>query len=127
MADYMTAAVNKIETYLPPDPARIQEIYAAGKVTIGVLDPGKKFKLDFPDYKEKGDVLSFSVDVEKKLIMAVAVNTYVDNPAEKVIFDVKYNALPDGTQYAGMTTLDARAKEVKVTIENSGFKNSAGH
>ena len=127
ITDYMNAAVDKIESYLPPDPNKVQSVYAGGKVTIGILEPGKKFKLDFPDYLEKGDVLSFSVDIEKKMILALSVNTYVDNPAEKVMFDVKYNALPDGTQYPGTTTLDAQAKEVKVIIENSGFKKSAGH
>jgi len=127
IADYMTAAVDKIQAYLPPDPDKIQAVFAAGKVTVGILEPGKKFKLDFPDYLEKGDILSVSVDVEKQMLTAVSVNTFVDNPAEKVMFDVKYNVLPDGTQYAGITTLDAQAKEVKVNIESSGFKKSAGH
>jgi hypothetical protein len=127
ITDYMETAVAKIQSYLPPDPNKIQAVFAAGKVTVGILEPGKKFKLDFPDYMEKGDVLSVSVDVEKKMILAVSVNTYVDNPSEKVLFDVKYNALPDGTQYPATTTLDAQAKEVKVIIENSGFKKSAGH
>jgi len=127
IADYMTAAVDKIQAYLPPDPNKIQAVFAAGKVTVGILEPGKKFKLDFPDYLEKGDVLSVSIDVEKQMLIAISVSTFVDNPADKVLFDVKYNVLPDGTQYGGMTTLDAQAKAVKVNIENSGFKKSAGH
>ena len=71
-------------------------------------------------------MLSVSVDTEHKLVLALAVKTSVDTPTDKVNFNIVYNALPDGTQYAGMTTLDATAKEVKITIENSGFKKGAG-
>ena len=31
MADYIKAAVAKIHTYLPPDAAKLQQIYGAGK------------------------------------------------------------------------------------------------
>lgn len=126
ISTYITKAVDKIHAYLPPDGNKIQQIYASGGVSIGVLEPGKKFRLDFPNYLEEGDLLSVSIDTEHKLILALAVKTSVDTPSDKVNFDIGYNALPDGTQYAGITTLDAKAKEVKITIENSGFKKGAG-
>ncbi len=62
MTDYMQEAVAKIQTYLPPDPEKLQQIYAAGKVAIQVLEPNKKFKLGFPDYNEPGDLLSMSIE-----------------------------------------------------------------
>ena len=125
MADYIKAAIDKIQTYLPPDPGKIQQIYSAGNTTIQVLEPGKKFKLNFPDYNEKGDMLSISVDKANQKIMALDVSTSVDDPGQKVVFNITYSDLPDGTQYAGSTTLDAQAKEVKIVIENSGFKKAA--
>jgi len=126
MADYIKAAIAKIQTYLPPDAGKIQQIYAAGNATIQVLEPGKKFKLSFPDYNEKGDMLSISVDKESQKIMALDVSTSVDDPAKKVVFNITYDDLPDSTQYAGSTTLDAQAKSVKIVIVNSGFKKAAG-
>ena len=126
MADYIKAAIAKIQTYLPPDAGKIQQIYAAGNATIQVLEPGKKFKLNFPDYNEKGDMLSISVDKENQKIMALDVSTSVDDPAKKVVFNITYDDLPDATQYAGSTTLDAQAKSVKIVIVNSGFKKAAG-
>ena len=125
MADYIKAAIDKIQTYLPPDPGKIQQIYSAGSTTIQVLEPGKKFKLNFPDYNEKGDMLSISVDKANQKIMALDVSTSVDDPGQKVVFNITYSDLPDGTQYAGSTTLDAQAKEAKIVIENSGFKKAA--
>ena len=126
MGDYIKAALAKIHTYLPPDPDKIQQIYAAGKTSIQVLEPGKKFKLSFPDYNEAGDLLVISIDKENKKIMAVAVTTSVDDPGQKVLFNITYNNLPDGTQYSANTTLDAQAKQVKIVIENSGYKKAAG-
>jgi hypothetical protein len=126
MGDYMKAAIAKIQTYLPPDPDKIQQIYAAGNASIQVLDPGKKFKLSFPNYNETGDILSISLDKVNKIILAAAVNTYIDDPAQIVLFNITYSILPDGTQYASNTTLDAQAKQVKIVIENSGYKKAAG-
>ena len=125
MADYIKAAIAKIQTYLPPDAGKIQQVYAAGNTTIQELEPGKKFKLTFPNYNEKGDALSISVDKTNQKIMALDVSTSVDDPAQKVVFNITYSDLPDGTQYAGSTTLDAQAKQVKIVIVNSGFKKAA--
>ena len=127
MADYIKAAVAKIHTYLPPDAAKLQQIYAAGKTSIQVLDPGKKFKINFPDYNVPGDMLSISVDKTSKKLMVLDVSTYINKPDEKVVFNVTYSDLPDGTQYAGNTSLEAAAKNVKIVIVNSGYKKGAGH
>lgn len=126
LSDYVKQAVAKVQTYLPPDPAKIQKIYADGKVSIQVLEPGKKFKLSFPDYNEQGDMLAISLDKVAQKITALAVTTSVDDPKEKMTFNITYNNLPDGTQYAGSTTLDAQAKDLKIVIENSGYKKGAG-
>jgi len=58
--------------------------------------------------------------------MAVAVTTSVEDPSEKVVFNVNNKDLPDGTQYAASTILDAQAKKVKFTIDNSGYKKVTG-
>lgn len=126
MQDYIEKAVAKIHTYLPPDAGKLQQLYASGKAVIHVVEPGKKFKLDFSDYLEKGDMISISADKEKKLITAIAVSTYIDDPSDKVNFQISYGALPDGTQYAGDTNLDVQPKQVKINIQNGGFKNAAG-
>jgi hypothetical protein len=125
MADYVSAAVAKIQTYLPPDPGKIQNIYSAGKSTIQVLEPNNKFKISFPDYNEPGDVLAVSLDRTNKKLMALDVTTSVDDPTRKVVFNITFSNLPDGTQFAGKTTLDASEKNLKIVIENSGFKKAA--
>lgn len=126
MADYVAKAVEKIKAYLPPDPEKIQQIYGSGKVSIQILEPNKKFKLSFPDYLQQGDLLAISIDKTAQKLMALNVSTYLDKPEEKVVFDVTYKDLPDGTQYPVTTSLVAEAQNLKIVIENSGYKKGAG-
>ena len=126
MADYVAKSVEKIKGYLPPNPEKIQQIYGAGKVSIQVLEPGKKFKLSFPDYLQQGDVMAISLDKAGQKLMGLNVNTYLDKPEDKVVFEVTYKDLPDGTQYPVTTSLVAEAQNLKIVIENSGYKKGSG-
>ena len=47
MSEYIAKAVEKIKSYLPPDPEKIQQIYSAGKVSIQVR-ARKKIQTQFP-------------------------------------------------------------------------------
>ncbi|TPG34808.1 hypothetical protein [Flavobacterium pectinovorum] len=125
MSDYIKKAIAKIQTYLPPVSEKIQKVYEAGQTTVQILEPNTEFKLSFPNYNEPGDLLSVSVNKPKQKIIKADVSTSVDDPKAKVLFDVTYTDLPDGTQYASKTVLDAPEKKIKIVIENSGFKNAA--
>jgi hypothetical protein len=126
MSDYAKKAIEKVQTYLPPDPEKLQKIYNDGKVGIQILEPNKKFKLSFPDYNEAGDLLSVSLNKPDQKLMALDISTSVDEPNQKVAFNVTFSDLPNGTQFQGTTTLDAPAKDLKIVIVNSGFKNASG-
>ena len=126
MIDYISKAADEIEAYLPPEPEVIQKVYAGGKVGIQILEPAKIFKLSFPDYIKQGDVLSVTIDKENQKLKAFNVTTYIDDPSEKVIFDVTLLDLPDGTQFVSTVTFVAEAKNLKLDLANSGYKKGAG-
>lgn len=126
MSDYAKNAIEKVQTYLPPDPEKLQKIYNDGKVGVQILEPNKKFKLTFPDYNEPGDFLAVSLNKPDQKLIVLDVSTSVDDPKQKVAFNVTFSDLPDGTQFQGTTTLDAPAKDLKIVIVNSGFKNASG-
>ena len=54
LTDYMKSAVALVKTYVPPNPAKIQAAKDAGKVTLEVLEPGKRVRLNFRDYEKAG-------------------------------------------------------------------------
>jgi hypothetical protein len=57
LTEYMQNAVSLVKSYVPPDPAKLQAAKDAGKVSIQVLEPGKRAQLNFHDYQKPGDNL----------------------------------------------------------------------
>src|SRR5437867_106520 len=55
LTDYMKQAVALVKSYVPPAPARIQAAKDAGKVSMDILQPGKRARLNFRDYYKPGD------------------------------------------------------------------------
>jgi hypothetical protein len=129
LTDYMKQAVALVRTYVPPSPAKIQAAKDAGKVSIEVLEPGKRARLNFRDYEKSGDNLGVEVDLVNSRLLSVKVATYLDDAKDAVTLDVRMGQLSDGTSYASDITLDAKAKNLKVAVQNSGFRkaNQAGN
>lgn len=121
---YMQSAVSLVKSYIPPDPARIQASKDAGKVTIQVLEPGKRVQVNFHDYQLPGDNLAVVIDVANNVIAGLAVSSYLDGPTDAVTLDAKMGQLNDGTIYTSDTTLNGAAKNLTVTVQNTGYRKS---
>ena len=122
LTDYMKSAVALVKTYVPPSPARIQAAKDAGKVSIDVLEPGQRARLNFRDYEKPGDTLGVEVDLVSNRPLGVKVATYLEGAKDTVTVDVRMGQLNDGTTYPSDVTLDAAAKKLKVTVKNSGYR-----
>jgi hypothetical protein len=122
MTDYMKSAVALVKTYVPPSPPKIQAAKDAGKVTIEVLAPGKRARLNFRDYEKPGDNLGVEVDLVSNRPLGVKVSTYLEDAQDAVTLDVRMGQLNDGTSYPADVTLDAKAKKLSVTVKNSGYR-----
>jgi len=55
-------------------------------------------------------------------LLSPVVDTYLEKPEDVVTLAVQMNSLPDGAIYAVQTTLEAKAKNITVAIQNSGYK-----
>jgi hypothetical protein len=125
LTDYMKQAVALVKSYVPPDPARIQAVKDAGKVSLDLLGPGKGVRLNFRDYAKPGDVFSVDVDPANNRVMGLTVATYLDDPKDTVTLNVSMSSLQDGTGYPATEVLVAQAKNLSVNITNSGYRKSA--
>jgi hypothetical protein len=125
MSEYVKKCVAKIHEYLPPKSDKLQTIYASGKTNINVLEPNKKYALDFNDYLQPGDVLGVSLDMQKNILSGINVKTYVDKPENIINFNLKYAQLPDGTEYPAETIMDLKSEGLKVVIKNDGYKRGS--
>ena len=122
LTDYMQEAVSLVHQYVPPDPARIQAVKDAGKVALQLTEPGKRVRLTFGDYLKSGDSLALDVDLTNNHPLAVNVNSYLDSEKEPVTLAVTFGTLDDGTTYVSGTVLDAKSKNLKVTVKDSGYR-----
>ena len=121
MKEYMERAGALIQQYVPPSPEKIQAVKDAGKLKVTPGDGGK-VRLELPDYVQPGDKLTIDINAAANSMAGVNVASYLDKKEDTVTLDVKFAALPDGTSYAGQTTLDAKAKNITVVTQNSGYR-----
>jgi hypothetical protein len=121
MSDYMKEAVALIKRYLPPDPARIDAVKAAGKLTVSP-QPGNLVKLGFADYLKPGDALSIAMNLADNTLASANVASTMDSDKAPVALAVQFAKLDNGATYEAQTVLDAKGKEMKVTIQKSGYR-----
>lgn len=121
MQEYMERASALIHQYVPPAPAQVQRVKDAGRLAITPLDQGY-VGVQLTDYLQTGDGLTVVVNAAANTLASVIVATYLDKPADLVGLDVRFGTLQDGTSYTAQTTLDAKAKNIRVVIQNSGHR-----
>ena len=124
MTQYMKNAVQLVQSYVPPDPALIQRSTDAGKLSVSMLEPNRRIRLDFGDYLKAGDKLSIDMELPTNRLLGVAVASYLDSPSDAVQLTVTMSVLPDGTIYTASTVLNAPAKDLTVKVDNSGYRKS---
>jgi hypothetical protein len=121
MKDYMGQVKSLLAMYVPPDPQRMQQAFQSGKVSFHPAGEGVA-QLVFKDYAQPGDQMTLSFNTAARKISSVNVNTYMDDPKDTVTLAVQMASLPDGTNYAQQTVLDATAKKLQVTTTNSNYQ-----
>jgi hypothetical protein len=120
MKDYMEDVKGVLGMYVPPDPQRMQQAFEAGKVSLNPA--GGVVNLIFTDYAQPGDRMTLTFDTGSKKIVSLNVNTYMGQEKDAVTLQVQMASLPDGTNYAERTVLNATAKELVVTTTNSNYQ-----
>jgi hypothetical protein len=119
----MQAASALVHHYVPPAPDKMQAAMAAGRVTI---TPGAGITaLRIADYEKRGDSMVITLDSAAKALQQIAVDTWLDDPAQKVRLDVQMQSLPDGTSYPGRVVLAIPSSNLQVQITNSDYQKLA--
>jgi hypothetical protein len=124
MQDYMAGVKSLLALYLPPDPQKMQQAFAAGNAS---LNPANGLvNIIFKNYAQPGDQMTITFDPSSKKVISVNVQTYMGQPSAVVTLQVQMSSLPDGTSYAQQTVLNATAKNLVVTTTNSGYQMIGG-
>jgi hypothetical protein len=120
MQDYMQDVKAVLAMYVPPDPQRMQQAYQAGNVALNPV-PGA-VNLVFTNYAQPGDKMTLTFNTAAKKITNLSVDTYMGQAKDAVTLQVQMGSLPDGTNYAQQTVLNASAKQLTVTTTNSNYQ-----
>jgi hypothetical protein len=124
MKDYMQRAVALIHNYVPPSPEQMEAARQNGNVMVGGAGPGQ-IQLQLKNYVKQGDSMSFVFNQSTKSLTSVNVNSYLDDAKDAVSLQVTFQLLPDGTNYAANTVLNAPAKSIQVNLQNTNYQKLA--
>ncbi|HVN81713.1 MAG TPA: hypothetical protein VMW38_22190 [Terriglobia bacterium] len=124
LKDYMDRVKSLISRYVPPDSAKMQQAFQAGKAALDRNPEAGKAELAFTNYAKNGDRLALVFDTAARKISTINVNTYLDEPKDTVTLSVRFNTLPDGTSYVEEVLLNATAKETQVKVTNFGYRKA---
>ncbi len=119
LKDYMQQVQSLLALYVPPNPQKMQQAFQAHNVSI--VPGGGAAQLVFKNYAQPGDQMTVAFDTATKKIQTLNVNTYMGQEKDAVTLAVQFASLPDGTNYAQQTVVDAAAKQIKVTTTNSQY------
>jgi hypothetical protein len=121
MKEYMEKAAALIQQYVPPNPAQVQKAKDAGNMLLRPPADGK-LRVEFRDYFQPSDQMLIDIDVKAALLAGLSVATYLEKQEDAVTLNVRFATLSDGTSYNAQTTLEAKAKNIRVVVENSGHR-----
>ncbi|HMD32180.1 MAG TPA: hypothetical protein VKG84_09750 [Candidatus Acidoferrales bacterium] len=124
MEQYMGDVKGVLSMYVPPDSAKMEQAYQAGKVSLNPA--GGLVNLIFNDYAQPGDRMTLTFNQAAKKIVSLSVNTYMGDAKDAVTLQVQMASLPDGTTYEQQTVLNASAKQLVVTTTNSQYQKLGG-
>ncbi|MBK9963769.1 MAG: hypothetical protein IPP07_02250 [Holophagales bacterium] len=121
MSDYMKEAVALVKRYLPPDPAKIDAVKAAGRLSVSP-QPGNRVRVTLAGYLKTGDSLVIDMNMADNTLASAAVASTMDSDGAPVALAVQFGKLDNGAVYESQTVLDAKGKDLKITIQNSGYR-----
>lgn len=124
MKDYMQRVAALVHEYVPPDPQKIQAAQAAGNVAVTPAQPVSTITIK--NYLKQGDSVTLGFDTTAKALASYNVDSYLDNPKDDPVkLAVNFARLPDGTNYAQQSVLDATGTKIEVRVTNSDYKKLA--
>jgi hypothetical protein len=120
MKDYMERVASLIQRYVPPEVSQMQQSLQNGKAALQPSGNGLAMFV-FRDYAKPGDAVTLTFDTVAKKVRGYDVNSYLDAPEDVVNLKVVFDSLPDGTNYAAQSVLDATAKQIQIRTTNSNY------
>ena len=120
--DSLASAMALAEEYVPPVPQKLEALFQAANALFVKRADSDETQLQFRDYLKTGDFLVLSFDPGTKSLGSIDVTSYLDERADVVTLHVVFQTLPDGTNYAASSVLNATGRQIQVITENANYR-----
>ena len=124
LKEYLGEVKNLLSVYVPPDPSKMEQARQAGNLSLNPV-PGA-LNLVFINYAQPGDRMTLTFDTAANKVTSLSIDTYMGKTKDTVTLQVQMASLPDGTNYAQQTILNATEKKLQVTTTNSNYQKMGG-
>jgi hypothetical protein len=121
MEQYALEIKDLAQSYVPPDPVRLQQSYQHGDVSLAAGNVPGEIRLVIHDYRKPGDSVTFSLDQGKDL-KSIDVSSYLSDPKDVVKVNAQLDRLPDGTNYVSEMMVTGASKQLTVEIKNFDYQ-----
>jgi hypothetical protein len=115
--DYIERAISMIQSYVPPNPEKIDYLLSIGYASLGQQGSGKA-EIRFKRYYQDGDTLVYTYDPVSKALLGISVASTLGSPKDPVTMEAVFETLPDGVNHLASTILTAPAKKVQIKTRN---------
>jgi hypothetical protein len=120
--EYAMRIKDLAESYAHPDPARLQQLYQQGNITLASAGVPGEVKMVIHNYLKPGDAVTLVFDPSQKAFKALQVSSYLDNPQDAVTIDAQYSRLPDGTNHVSNLVINGVSKQLTVQVQNLDYQ-----
>ena len=110
-----------VALYVPPDPRKLEEASQAGRIRVERPIDGEA-ALSVASYAKPGDSVLLDFRTDKRKLARLKVRTYLDDPAVPVDVDIRYAALPDGTNHPEIVEVTEAREAIRVMIQSSTYR-----
>jgi len=109
------------KSYSPLNPAKIQQLYARGAVTVKPAGTPGYSSILISNYLKQGDAVVLTLRNNPKALTSIDVSSYLDQPSNGVTMQVRFASLPDGTRYASTVTVNGQSKNLTIVARSTNF------
>jgi len=108
--------------YAQPDPARLQQAFQQGNLTLGPSGAPGEIRMVIKNYIKPNDSVTLVVNQQTKAMQSIQVASYLTDPKDAVKISTQFAQLPDGTNHVDNMTVNGVSKNLTVATQNSDYQ-----
>lgn len=108
--------------YTTPDPDRLMQAKQQGNVSL--VPGGGTLQLVIKSFVKPNDQVTFTISEQTKAPVSVQINSYLNDPSDKVTISAQFAQLPDGTNHVTSMTINGEQKQLVINERNSNYQKT---